>query len=393
MKIKDTETGDGKYVIIRHDNIDVNGTKETLYSGYEHLSEIFAVEGTKIKRGELLGKVGMTGITTTPHLHFQIEKTTSPFHMYWPYTFKDAADAGLDFFGAINVGLGKENAIRYTIHPMDFIKNHPVLNSAPLEISTIDTNSLGVKQEPIVVSSQVVADTTTPNTNVVETVVPKIETPVVQEIVEQPMVVEQPTPIVQETTTTPFINAPTFISDNIHFFSDIPTDSTFYNATKYLKETGVANGYTDGGFHPADKITRSETILLYDRLFKNENISTEVNLPFLDILPSDEIASALTRAFTQGIVAKSNYFRPNDSLTRAEAITLLVRTSGVPLVTLNYSLFKDVKTSNSHMRYINTFAKYLGVTGTNFEPNTDITRGELAKILYLFNQKQQKESN
>ena len=276
---------------------------------------------------------------------------------------------------------------------MDFIKNHPVLASAPAEISDIST-SLEVKQEPIVVSSQVVADTTVPSTNVIETVVPKIEIPIVQEIVQQlePIVVEQPTPV-QETIATPFINAPTFISDNTHIFSDISTDSTFYNATKYLKETGVVNGYADGGFHPADKITRSETILLYDRLFKNGNISTEVNLPFLDILPSDEIASALTRAFTQGIVAKSNYFRPNDSLTRAEAITLLVRTSGIPLETLNYSLFKDVKTTSSHMRYINTFAKYLGVTGTNFEPNTDITRGELAKILYLFNQKQQKESN
>lgn len=127
--------GDGKYVIIRHDNVDINGIKETLYSGYEHLSEIIAVEGTKIKRGEVLGKVGMTGITTTPHLHFQIDKSTSPYHLYWPYTFKEAMDLGLDFFGAINVGLGKENAIKYTIHPMEFIKNHQYLGSAPVEIS------------------------------------------------------------------------------------------------------------------------------------------------------------------------------------------------------------------------------------------------------------------
>ena len=83
--------------------MDVNGTKETLYSGYQHLSEIVVMEGTKIKRGEVLGKVGMTGITTTPHLHFQIDRSTSPFHMYWPYTFREARDLGLDFFGAINV--------------------------------------------------------------------------------------------------------------------------------------------------------------------------------------------------------------------------------------------------------------------------------------------------
>lgn len=98
IKVKNTESGDGKYVIIRHDNVDIDGGKETLYSGYEHLSEIVAIEGTKIKRGEVLGKVGMTGITTTPHLHFQIDKSTSPFHLYWPYSFREAADLGLDFF-------------------------------------------------------------------------------------------------------------------------------------------------------------------------------------------------------------------------------------------------------------------------------------------------------
>jgi murein DD-endopeptidase MepM/ murein hydrolase activator NlpD len=92
VKVKNLETGDGKYVIIRHDNVEINGVKETLYSGYEHLSEIIAIEGNKIKRGEVLGKVGMTGITTTPHLHFQIDRESSPFHMYWPYTFKEAAD-------------------------------------------------------------------------------------------------------------------------------------------------------------------------------------------------------------------------------------------------------------------------------------------------------------
>ncbi|MDD2891676.1 MAG: peptidoglycan DD-metalloendopeptidase family protein [Candidatus Gracilibacteria bacterium] len=389
VKVKNIDTGDGKYVIIRHDNVDMNGEKDTLYSGYGHLSDIFAVEGTKIQRGEVLGKVGMTGITTTPHLHFQIDKSNAPFHMYWPYTFREASDLGLDFFGAINVGLGKENAMRYTVHPMNFIKDHPVLSSAPVEISN---NSIPLSEpikSPLVVSSQVVADTTTPSANVVETVVSKIDIPVVEEIVQKSELAtpEEPISTVQETIATPFINASNFISDNVHIFSDIPVDSTFYSATKYLKEAGVVNGYADGGFHPADKITRSETILLYDRLFKKENSTIEINLPFIDILPSDEIAPALTRAFMRGIVAKNNYFRPNDSLTRAEAITLLIRTSGIPLDTSKTSLFDDVKINSSHMVYINTFAKYLGVTGTNFQPNTDITRGELAKILYIFNQR------
>lgn len=375
VKVKDDETGDGKYVIIRHDNVDIDWVKQTVYSWYEHLSEIIAVEGTKISRGEILGKVGMTGITTTPHLHFQIDKSTSPFHMYWPYTFKQAADLSLDFFGAINVGLGKESAIRYTIHPMDFIKNHQFLGSAPKEVNI----TAEVKKDPIVLSSEIVADATDPAKNGAETVVPKAE------VTHAPTV---PIKMVEITPTTP-----AFTPDNTHIFSDIPTDSPFYTATKYLSTAGIAHGYEDGGFHPNDRISRSEAILLYDRLFHKGEANTEINLPFLDVLPSNELTQALTRAFTQKIVVNSNYFRPNDSLTRAEAVTLLVRTSAIPLDTSKSSLFKDVKIKSSHAVYINTFAKYLGVKGESFEPNKDITRGELAKILYLFDQKKNKESN
>lgn len=112
----------------------------------------------------------MTGITTTPHLHFQIDKNSSPSHIYWPYSFKDAADLGLDFFAAVNVGLGKENAIRYTIHPMEFIKKNRFLGSAPRE------QKVEVKADPIVVSSEIVADITPPTSPIIDTVVSHIET-------------------------------------------------------------------------------------------------------------------------------------------------------------------------------------------------------------------------
>jgi murein DD-endopeptidase MepM/ murein hydrolase activator NlpD len=241
IKVKNTDTGDGKYVIIRHDNIDVNGVKETLYSGYEHLSEIVAVEGTKIRRGDVLGKVGMTGITTTPHLHFQIDKSTSPFHIYWPYTFQDAADLGLDFFGAINVGLGKENAIRYTINPMDFIKNNRFLGSAPQErnIATV------VKQEPLVISSQIVADTTVPDNGNIITVVPKSKNSIIPEVIPQ-----------SEVITSRVNTSPRFTADTTHIFSDISINSPFYSSTKYLSDAGVIQGYPDGGFHSSEYVSR-----------------------------------------------------------------------------------------------------------------------------------------
>ena len=112
--------------------------------------------------------------------------------MYWPYTFKEAANLGLDFFGAINVGLGKENAIRYTIHPMDFIKDHRFLGAAPEE------KPLTFKEEnkPLVTSSETVADTRPPANDIIETVVPMIENTPIPEVVKEPEVIKQQDPII-----------------------------------------------------------------------------------------------------------------------------------------------------------------------------------------------------
>ncbi|MBV7329737.1 M23 family metallopeptidase [Chloroflexi bacterium TSY] len=56
--------GYGYFVIIDH-NIDYI----TLYG---HLSEVFVAEGQVVGAGDVIGKVGSTGNSTGPHLHFEI---------------------------------------------------------------------------------------------------------------------------------------------------------------------------------------------------------------------------------------------------------------------------------------------------------------------------------
>lgn len=65
-KVKKTGEGDswGKYVLVEHSD-----GFETFYC---HLSEIYAQEGSVIRQGETVGLVGSTGMSTGPHLHFEV---------------------------------------------------------------------------------------------------------------------------------------------------------------------------------------------------------------------------------------------------------------------------------------------------------------------------------
>lgn len=54
----------GNYIKIKHDC-----GIETIYG---HCSKVTTKEGVKVKRGEVIGKIGSTGKSTGPHLHFEL---------------------------------------------------------------------------------------------------------------------------------------------------------------------------------------------------------------------------------------------------------------------------------------------------------------------------------
>ncbi len=63
-------SGYGKLIIIKHTN-----GYETRYA---HLNNIYVKVGQRVNQGDLIGKTGMTGRVTGPHLHFEIRKNNNP---------------------------------------------------------------------------------------------------------------------------------------------------------------------------------------------------------------------------------------------------------------------------------------------------------------------------
>lgn len=63
--------GYGSYVVVQHDN----GT-QTLYA---HMSKVLVRPGAHVDQGDVIGKVGSTGQSTGPHLHFEIRGAKNPF--------------------------------------------------------------------------------------------------------------------------------------------------------------------------------------------------------------------------------------------------------------------------------------------------------------------------
>ncbi|MDD4151947.1 MAG: M23 family metallopeptidase [Candidatus Gracilibacteria bacterium] len=159
----------GNIVVLKHEGVyeptDFS-KKTTLFSCYLHLSEIDVKVGDQISEGTIIGKTGNTGNSTGEHLHFQIDRNEAPYHAYWPFTGAEQQAAKLDFMGAVNAGLGLDNAKKYTIDPLVYldkvdeerVKNNGKISEIKLEkkeeVKNIETKietpkTVEIKTEPV----------------------------------------------------------------------------------------------------------------------------------------------------------------------------------------------------------------------------------------------------
>lgn len=417
VKTSSQSNGFGYHIVVRHNNFpsanDPN-VREVYYSSYSHLSSIFVQEGQVVKKDQQIALSGNTGTSTAPHLHFQIDNESAPWHPFWPFDWKDQREAGLSFFEAVNAGLGREKALATTIHPMKYVQKY--LNGFTNVASETSTASSAVvasavEPEPVKtpVVNNIVAESAVstevestpevaPNESSIKAVV-ATETPEKDErqyerIFKLELTVESEYDellggkfriSLRDQDGFPYLDGLktniTIASSKNNFEADIPTitKDDFDASGNYV---GDLKNFNIG----KDKLIASyNSTSMYSDWFTIKG-NSEGESVFKDVPATHKYAEAINYLSAEGVVGgyPDGTFKPDNTVSRVEALKFIyegikeaVNPGGTP--------FSDVSESEWYSKYIYT-AYSQGVVGGypdgSFKPAKIVNKAEFYKILF-----------
>lgn len=167
------------------------------------------------------------------------------------------------------------------------------------------------------------------------------------------------------------------------YYSKDPVTSTNTIRLNTSSRSAFINGYSDGTFRPENFMTRAEAVVMLYRMCtvnSENNYSTSV---FSDV-PLGMWCTQEVNAFARaGIIDQTTYFYPDQYITRGELTEMLYRLSGSPSVGSSVTRFSDVSgTSNSSaIRYATSAGWINGYPDGTFRPYAYIARSEVAAMM------------
>lgn len=109
-------------------------------------------------------------------------------------------------------------------------------------------------------------------------------------------------------------------------FSDVPAGKWYAVAVSTLANAGAIKGHSNGTFQPGKPITRAEFVTILTGIC---GANTSKGMPFADVGSAwchDAVATAYANGWVGGYA--DGTFHPNQTITRAEAVTILNRVLG-----------------------------------------------------------------
>jgi len=176
-------------------------------------------------------------------------------------------------------------------------------------------------------------------------------------------------------------------------FQDVLRTNDNYVPISYLQQTKVIGGYSDGTFKPNNPINRAEVLKVILQGSKIESSEQFDSLDFPDVKKEDWFARFVVQAKKLGIIkgdATTGHFSGGRQVNKAEFLKMLLVANRIKEEALKLNnetvLAEDVPNDAWFAPYMG-YAIKTGIISKNeqgkLEPNKALTRGEVAKMMYL----------
>lgn len=165
-------------------------------------------------------------------------------------------------------------------------------------------------------------------------------------------------------------------------FSDVAKDAYYYEAVQWAVQKGIASGTTETTFSPNDNCTRAQAITLLWRAAGSPAPKGKDNA-FSDVKDTAYYHDAVLWAAEHNIISGTT-FNPDNAVTRGQLATFLYREAGSPAVK-NDGKFTDVAADSFYASAVSWVAARGIASGTGektFSPDETCTRGQIVTFLY-----------
>ena len=184
-------------------------------------------------------------------------------------------------------------------------------------------------------------------------------------------------------------------------FSDVDSGKWYYTAVSWCYDNEYVSGYSDNTFKPNNTITRAEFAAIINKVAQaNGTVTEDADIPsstgiFTDVNQNAWYAQFVANCVNYNLMTgySSTTFGVQDKLTREQAALIICRAFNIDCVDgyISYSDSSDVATWAYMSVYTCTVLGLMsGYEDGSFRPKNNITRAEIAQIIYSSFQKKDK---